>query len=81
MTLQGWARTGADSLGGPGIRQILPALPAGRPARLTSACRTPGRQAGLCGCQGGGRGGGLVLALFAAGAGADGLEHVVDGGP
>jgi hypothetical protein len=40
MTLQGWARTGADSLGGPGIRQILPALPAGRPARLTSACRT-----------------------------------------
>ena len=35
----------------------------------------------LCGCQGGLPGGGLASGLLAAGAGADGLEHVVHGGP
>src|SRR4029077_19508046 len=34
-----------------------------------------------CGCRGGLPGGGLAFALLAAGAGADGLERVVDGGP
>src|SRR5215469_1344190 len=44
--------------------------------------RVPGPPGGrLCGCQGGDGGDGLAFALLAAGAGADGLEYVVDGGP